>query len=102
MKYVMLQSEDGRRVPVVFPNHLTHLVVAYAIAATSVSKTRAVSAGFVDISTLGCSGKSESLGLQHDPDDPLYIWGGDAVAYMEPDFIRPLFEKWKKLGKNQE
>lgn len=98
MKYIMIEAEDGRRIPVIFPDCLTHSIVnramACAILVCTAKRAVPVSAGFVSFEGVTCSGESESLGgLKSRPGiDAARIKFSDAVAYKSDDIVKALSE----------
>ena len=69
MKYIVLELQvtDGvkREVPIVFPNCLTHAIVAESIVSSPELKGAvAISAGFIDMDANTCYSESESLKLK--------------------------------------
>ena len=78
MKYIMFtqMNDDGtflRKVPVIFPNALTHALVAEALSKSEeLTNSKVTSAGefsSFDLSHVRPFGHSESLGVGSDPDD---------------------------------
>lgn len=99
MKYIMLESDEGHKIPVLFGESLVHAHMAkYTIhLARETLKQRFIvaSAGFVSVTRDGIAthGESESLGIKSNPIDGLRIELGEAVSHM-PDFmLPPLAEK---------
>lgn len=86
MKYIMLRRKysDGliQEIPIVFPSMLVHADVAVAIRDAlykywpDIEIVRAGELGFI-CETGWTSGKSESLGLESDPEDCNIILGHD-------------------------
>lgn len=102
MKYIMLENDEGHKIPVLFGEAFVHAFMARHatnLAGKQFSKRYAVaSAGFVSITRDGIAtfGESESLGIKSNPVDGLRIELGEAVSHM-PDFmILPLADKLKK------
>lgn len=87
MKYVMIRVAiaEGiyRELPVLFPNALTHSVVADAIIAycPEAKDGKAVAAGefsSMDLSRMSCGGHSESIGvMSRGADDAKMIYSHD-------------------------
>ncbi len=81
MKYIVFErplGDDGmtQKIPIIFPNNLTHSLVAEAMLTSEELKdAKPVSAG--DLSSLGfedvCSGESQTLKLKSHPDDTMLI-----------------------------
>ena len=105
MKYIMFETAEGQKMPIIFPEQLTHCFVAGAMQLVFdtldtkkdlrpkqllnflESPTAApVSAGFVSIGLdVECHGESESLGgLKSVPADSARIMLGDSMQFM-PD-----------------
>jgi hypothetical protein len=100
MKYVLFQSlqvlEMAKFHGVMFDEAFTHSEVTRGVCATHRGmKLVPFSAGFVNVETWATSGCSESMNLDSNPTDGLYLWGGSAVAVMPPAMIRPLFAQWE-------
>lgn len=104
MKYVMLETSEGQKLPVIFAEAFVHAEVADIMgrwidrqtAGRNLGKRRtmAASAGFVGLTGVTVSGKSESLGdLQSKPLDAARIMAGSAVAFMPDAMLGPLAER---------
>lgn len=103
MKYIMLENDEGHKIPVLFGEAFVHAFMAkYTIDLARVSfkkRYTIASAGFVSVTRDGIAthGESESLGIKSNPVDGLRIELGEAVSHM-PDFmILPLADKLKKV-----
>lgn len=97
MKYVMFENQYGAKVPVIFCESLTHSEVAQVLPhAGDAQMLHPVSAGFYSTTTGATEGRSESMDLGSDPDDALYIWGGQAVAMLPVEMLRGLKAQWDK------
>lgn len=101
MKYVMFESELGRRFPVIFADNLVHAVVANFVRNMSTrfhkEDCKPISAGFIslgdDVSTFG---ESESLGgMKTREVDALRIMAGESVSHMPDVLLAPLMDKLK-------
>lgn len=98
MKYIMFESDEGHKIPVLFGESLVHAHMAeYSItlARRSLGKRFTVaSAGFVSVTRDGIAthGESESLGIKSNPIDGLRIELGEAVSHI-PDFMLPPLAK---------
>lgn len=106
MKYIMMETAEGKRLPFIFPESMVHAYVALMakelIAIASKQPAKCVSAGFVagiglDIMT---HGNSETLGLDSNPVDAAYIALGEAVAMMPPELMPGLMDKAKEHFKS--
>lgn len=69
MKYIVLEQIIGdglkREIPIIFPNALTHAIVAECMMKSEeLVGAVPIAAGFLDIDTENCYGESESLKLQ--------------------------------------
>lgn len=104
MKYIMLETEEGLKLPIIFPECLTHSLVAGAMqmAVECMDKEKdlrpkqclslytrgeapATSAGFVELHDVHVHGASESLGdLPHKPADAARMLLGSSIQFM-PD-----------------
>jgi hypothetical protein len=107
MKYIMLETKEGQKMPFLFPDAMTHLFVAMAMQAIvkSTMKTEAVvvSAGFVGLG-LGAevSGESESLdGLKSNPADAARIMVGESIAFMPDELAVQMLERLRKQAKGK-
>lgn len=104
MKYVMLETPDGGKLPVIFPETLTHKYVALVMCRSAdielkMRGTKVVSAGFVGFGETAVAGESESLGgLQSNPLDAVRIRVGQSVSHVPDAMLEPLA---KKLGMSQ-
>lgn len=93
MKYIIMETTDGTKLPILFPEALTHSVVMRCMqAAIKECFNRAlsgpVSAGFVEIEGAATYGKSESLGgMKPGPADADRIRMGGAVSNVADQFV---------------
>jgi len=118
-KYVMFETEEGMKVPIIFPEVLTHALVAGAMQMVfdcldsskdlrikqclnllARASAPPVSAGFVDIGVdIEVTGESESLGgMKSVPADAARIALGASIAFM-PDAVA---ENMHQLLKDRE
>lgn len=102
MKYVVLQTADGAKHPIVFPECLTHIMMA-ALGQVGLERdtkrprAKAVSAGFIAIEACATFGESESLGgMKSLPEDAVRIMFGQACAFMPDEQLADLFNKYKE------
>lgn len=93
MKYLMFLDDSGARVPLIFPEHLVHAEVA--MTTHGMIGGRVISAGFYDAATGDVSGGSESIQLTSEPMDAAYIALGEAVRYMPPAAVSPIWTMYK-------
>lgn len=114
MKYIMLETENGQKLPIIFPDVLTHSLVAGAIqlAVDALSPEKdlrpqqcerllasgsapPVSAGFISLGLdVTVSGLSESLGeLKHNPSDAARVMIGESVQFMPDAMALMLLDK---------
>jgi len=90
MKYVMFETAEGQKLPVLFPECLTHSIMAMfmrgGIECCIKKDADPVSAGFVNVGTnIEVWGKSESMGnLESNPADAARIVLGGSIEFM-PD-----------------
>lgn len=99
MKYILLENMDGRHIPIMFPDSLTHIDMKEAVCRSRRlvdGPTRVVSAGFVGLTGVTTSGYSESLDVQSRDVDAGYIMGGDAVAFMPSPIVGNLVARMRK------
>jgi hypothetical protein len=66
MKYIIVKDREDDEHAIVFPDEIIHKDVARIHRATDV---RFISAGFCDMETLQCWGKSESLNRESRPEE---------------------------------
>lgn len=106
MKYIILQTEEGMRFPIIFPDMLIHAEVALFMAeltdATTKQKAVPVSAGMIALGTdFTCSGGSDTLSMQSRPQDEAIIGVGEqAWAFPDPMLIT-LWERAKAHKESQ-
>lgn len=91
MKYVMFETAEGGKFPVIFPDQIAHVFMNAAVRAITgiglETPWEPVSAGFINIGNCDVHGESESLGgLAHNEADAARIIIGDSVAFM-PDLV---------------
>jgi hypothetical protein len=105
MKYIMLETKAGQKLPFIFPDSMTHLFVAMAIKAiipaTMKTEAEVVSAGFVGLG-LGAEvyGESESLGgVKSNPSDAARIMVGDSIAFMPDELAVSMLERLREAHK---
>lgn len=99
MKYVMFETENGRKFAVMFPDHMVHAQVAQMVGILSLRAHKEmatpVTAGFVNPGDeLSVAGESESLKLKSDPVDAIRIMIGESVSSMPDSILAPL---WKQV-----
>lgn len=103
MKYVMLETDEGQKLPFVFPDACTHAIMAelmrHMLARWMSSKARVVSAGFVSVGTdVQVHGESESLGgLKARPADAARIIVGESIAFMPDAIAEMMLERLKAV-----
>jgi hypothetical protein len=100
MKYIMLEDTNGRKIPIIFPDHLVHADMAKAVgsvlARSQKALTMPVGAGFINLGTdISVSGESETLSLQSREIDAAYIIAGEAGQYMAEPMMAGLMERIK-------
>lgn len=114
MKYIVLETEEGMQLPIVFPEVLTHCFVAGAMQLAidtldpkkdlrpkqlddllARGSAKPVSAGFVTFDDAHCSGESESLGglKSKEGADAGRIVLGDSVLLMPDLFVEATLMK---------
>jgi len=98
MKYIMLETDEGMKLPILFPDVLVHANVAelmkrLTLFQLKVAKCEVVSAGFVNIADASVHGDSESLGVKSNPTDGVRILAGSAVSHMPDDLLQRTFAK---------
>lgn len=99
MKYVVLETDAGKKLPFIFPDSLTHSIMSeYAARATSVClglgnsrRVTPISAGFTDISAASVHGYSESLKLKFKETDVARIIIGEAVTFIPDELVMKVF-----------
>lgn len=102
MKYVMLETADGQKLPILFPEALVHRDVSDVMGrlvdrtmgpkALGRRRTLPSSAGFVGFTgPVAVHGKSETLGdMQSKPLDAARIIAGSAVSFMPDAMLAPV------------
>ena len=108
MKYVMMETTEGAKLPFIFPDSMVHAAMAavatVAIEATIKQKAQVVSAGFVsmglDVQVFGAS--ESQKGLQHNPADASRIMIGDSVAFMPDALMTAIMAKLLKDSEKTE
>ena len=106
MKYIMLETEEGQKLPFLFPEAVNHDNMALFAAGLVKAQfklpkePKVVNAGFASVNDVRVFGKSESLGnLPSAPLDATRIIAGESVMYMPDAFLVPLAEKIEELAK---
>jgi hypothetical protein len=97
VKYVMLETHEGEKLPILFPDSLVHadVVAVMTVVLQQRRKTgvEAVSAGFVSIDgDVQVHGESESTGLKSNATDALRIMAGDSIAFSPDVMLSKLAE----------
>ena len=106
MKYIMLETKDGAKLPIIFPDVLTHLFVAGAMklvldtldptkdlrpkqlaSMNDNPNSRVISAGFVSVIEAETFGESESLGVHSNKFDGGRMMFGQAVMHMPDETV---------------
>lgn len=98
MKYILLEDHNGRHLPILFPDSLTHIDMKEAVCRSRRlidGPSMPISAGFVGLTGVTTTGYSESLDLQSREVDAGYIFGGDAVAFMPNTIVFGLLERMR-------
>lgn len=121
MKYIVLETENGRRLPILFPECLVHAHVAGAIqqailamgrrdqqfherqcaarleaAVHGLEGAKPVSAGFASIQDVVVHGKSETLGdLACNSADRGRMILGDSISHSEDEVVEAMFALWR-------
>jgi len=117
MKYIILETAKGVKLPIIFPECLTHSHVAGAMQLVvetldpskdlrprqcedllSRGKAPPVSAGFVRVIEALTSGESESLGVKAAPSDAGRIIFGDPVALMPDGMVMSAMATYMLVG----
>lgn len=91
MKYIMVKTKLGEMealMPIIFPNALTHSLVADAIQAMpGMSSAEIHSAGFIHLRELHCFGESETLEVASSPQDSAIIIAHDYFHGLNHDNV---------------
>jgi hypothetical protein len=100
MKYIMLEDTEGRKIPIIFPEHLVHADMATMVRGLLARSQKAIAmpvgAGFIHLGTdISVSGESETLNLQSRVIDAAYIIAGEAGQYMPELMMSGLIERIK-------
>lgn len=114
MKYIMLETDEGLKLPIIFPDILTHCFVAGAMQLVvdtldpkkdlrprqlddllKRGTAKPISAGFINLGAgMTTHGESESLGgVKSKPSDAGRILMGDAVQFMPDAMVEQIMEK---------
>jgi hypothetical protein len=104
MKYIILETTEGMRFSVIFPEILVHADVALFMTeltdATIKRKAVPVSAGHIALGTdFTCSGGSDTLNMQSRPQDEAIVGIGEQ-AWAFPDAM--LISLWAKAKLHKE
>lgn len=75
MKYIMLKTKAGQKIPIIFPEHMVHSEVASAITRSGqIPNVIGVdSAGYCKLDGVHCFGESSTLDLNHKMTDASII-----------------------------
>lgn len=115
MKYIVLETEDGQSLPILFPECLTHCFVAGAMQLVvdtldpkkdlrpkqldrllEHGSAKVVSAGFAGVASVSVHGESESLGgVKSKPSDEARILMGDTAGFIPDSLLMPMLERLK-------
>lgn len=101
MKYIMYEMGDGRKMPIIFPEMLTHSIMDMAfrhgIRRCLGDSATPTGAGFIAIGdNIQTFGKAESmLNLEPGPVDADRVALGDSAAYIPDEMIQGLIAKAK-------
>lgn len=116
-KYIMFETAEGQKLPVIFPSALTHSLVAGAMQMAldcldsdkdlrpkqclqllARASAVPVSAGFMSFGLdIDVAGESESLGgLKSKPSDAARIVCGDSIAFMPDSVAEAMLVKLKE------
>lgn len=118
MKYIIMETEEGLRLPIIFPDILTHCFVAGAMQlvidtmnpAKDLRPTQldrmlkdgdgeVTSAGFVNLGNdVTVYGESESIGVKSDDVDALVIMIGEQAQFMPKAILKDI---WAKMQSNE-
>lgn len=117
MKYIMLETDEGLKLPIIFPEILTHCFVAGAmqlavdcmdpqkdlrprqlLSMLEGGSAKPVSAGFINLGVdVEVHGDSESLGgLKHNPADAGRVVMGDSIQFMPDSIVVDLLKRIKE------
>lgn len=117
MKYIMFETAEGQKMPIIFPEQLTHCFVAGAmqlvfdtldskkdlrprqlLGMLEAPTAAPVSAGFISLGIdIAVHGESESLGgLKSVPADAARIVCGDSIQFMPDSVAELMLEKLKE------
>ena len=97
MKYIMIETNEGHKLPIIFPEALVHAEVAdlmkrLCMLSLHAKGVNVASAGFVGFPVMPTvAGDSESLGgVKHNPLDSVRMMAGSAIAYMPDEMVESL------------
>ena len=104
MKYVILETSEDMRLPIIFPEHLIHADMALLMSAlveeTIKQQATPVSAGHIALGTdFTCSGGSDTLKMHSRPQDEAIIGVGEQ-AWAFPDAM--LISLWERAKAHKE
>lgn len=104
MKYIILETTEGMRMPIIFPEHLIHadvaLLMSRLIEVTIQQGAHPVSAGQIALGTdFTCSGGSDTLEMQSRPQDEAIIGVGEQ-AWAFPDVM--MASLWERAKAHKE
>lgn len=96
MKYVILRANDGRCVPVIFPDFIVHADMALALDKIFVHGSQVEAAGFV---TLGgdttVHGESETCELKAQDIDAAKLAFGEVAGHAPDAVLASLWAQYK-------
>jgi hypothetical protein len=78
MKYIMFQTKDGRKIPIIFPNLMVHSQVASKLN-DLIPDAEVISAGEISLKVYKCYGHSTTLKVG--------VKKGDATLIHEYDYF---------------
>jgi hypothetical protein len=100
MKYVILETQHGQRLPFLFPELLVHAQMAEVFKAALQAFIHVsavpVSAGHASIQGAEIHGESESLELVPLAGDEARMVLGDSIAFLPDERLLPLYELYQR------
>lgn len=101
MKYIMIETEKGQKLPFIFPECINHDLAA-TMAQVLINaqfkgcESKPASAGFVEFQSVKVHGESKSLGGMKSvaSDAPRIAYGG-AVEFVDNDMLASMLMKAK-------
>lgn len=101
LKYIILESAEGMKLPFMFPEIAVHADMAELMKVAmarfySMPGCKVISAGFCEATDILCHGESESLNMKARPEIDAATFGlGQQAGFLPDEFFVLLWEKAK-------